>query len=444
MPSLKPASEMMEQFNSISSQVPDVEILYVDNSESNEDCSHPSVTHLNKGKKNIFVNPSWNLGASKAKFDILLIFQDDIDINWCVVPDALKYVIPETGMVGPHTYHTMISNDTGKFRSPQPPSKITASWAQDRMAGYGMAFFIHKDSYVPIPDDLKIMWGDEWLFRKNPKKNLLLDQLEVLGDVGKSSSNFNEVSERDSFLFKTQSRFPHSCMKDLTFLVGTCDTYQFLWDNFKTLVNRYLDLGDAKRMAFSESVEFGDGYKTIFADDGPEGKVWSNRLIKALDEVETEFVFFVLDDYYFTREIGEADFKRMMAVLHADSFDKFMFVKELKSYSLAATTTMNDPMDNFGTLFIQAPDSPYLTSIQPAIWRTDWLRECAVSNWTPWEFELKGTDRIKGRHNRVYLYHTSPNFYFNAIRSNDHAPITSEGWEEVKEKENLSEIILPT
>ena len=87
-------------------------------------------------------------------------------------------------------------------------------------------------------------------------------------------------------------------MKDLTLLVGTCDKYSFLWDNFKTLEQRYLGLKDCPRVAFSESMEFGDGYTTSFEGKGKNSEVWSNRLLKALKEVDTEFVFFVLNKLY--------------------------------------------------------------------------------------------------------------------------------------------------
>ena len=79
-------------------------------------------------------------------------------------------------------------------------------------------------------------------------------------------------------------------MKDISLLVGTCDDYEFLWDNFKTLADRYLPFQNSAKVAFTESKEFGDGY--ITSHQG-EDSIWSNRLIKALDKIESEFVFFL-------------------------------------------------------------------------------------------------------------------------------------------------------
>jgi len=236
-------------------------------------------------------------------------------------------------------------------------------------------------------------------------------------------------------------------MKDLTLLVGTCDKYSFLWDNFKTLEQRYLGLKDCPRVAFSESMEFGDGYTTSFEGKGKNSEVWSNRLLKALKEVDTEFVFFVLEDYYFTREIPQEDFEQIVQLLTATDFNKFMYVNQLRSYKVADTLWFEKRMKLFGTPFIQHPTSDYLTSVQPAVWRTSFLKDCVHRDWSPWDLEIKGTKEIAGENNKILLYH-SDDIYFNAVRSVGETSAekriaVSEGWEEVRDKENLKEIVLP-
>lgn len=439
MPSLKPASEMMEQFNSISSQVPDVEILYVDNSESNEECSHANVTHLNKGKKNIFVNPSWNLGASKAKFDTLLIFQDDIDINWDIVPKVKEFISPEVGMVGPPRENTMLNPHNAVPET--SPSGLSLFPLSDRNEGYSYAFFIHKESYVPVPEELKIFWGDEYIFRKNHKRNWLLTDLHVLGEMSQSSRSpeFEAIAENDSMLFKTDPKFPYGRhMKDISLLVGTCDDYEFLWDNFKTLANRYLPFQDSTKVVFTESKEFGDGYMTSKGDS-----VWSNRLIKALDEIESEFVFFVLEDYYFTSKITQEDLQSIMAVCQANSLDKWTFCPPSPHVRFSHQIHGIPQFPGIkGKHMLQDRASMYITTVQPSVWRTSYLKQCVQRDWSPWDFEIKGTTRLQELNHlpRNMFYEIEEPIYFNAVRQG--AKI-SPGWEEVRDRENLMELTPP-
>lgn len=446
---------MTEQFDSISSHVPDVEILYVDNSESNEECSHPNVTHLNKGKKNIFVNPSWNLGASKAKFDTLLIFQDDIDINWDIVPNVNKFISPHVGMAGTPRQNTMLNPDNVVPK--ETPADLHVSFILDRNEGYSYAFFIHKESYEPIPEDLKIFWGDEYIFRKNHKRNVVLHDLHVTGEKSQSSRSpeFEAIAENDSHLFKTEPKLPYGRnMKDISLLVGTCDDYEFLWDNFKTLADRYLPFQNSAKVAFTESKEFGDGY--ITSHQG-EDSIWSNRLIKALDKIESEFVFFVLEDYYFTSKITQEDLQSIMAVCQANSLDKWTFhIKTDQLRMKYDVGGMQQCTGMEGKHYIQDKFSMYLTTLQPGLWRTSYLKKCLQPDWTPWDFEIKGSERMAQLHaqlpqlpesdnaepygSRNLVYMLESPIYFNAVRQG--AKI-SPGWEEVRDRENLMELTPP-
>ena len=224
--------------------------------------------------------------------------------------------------------------------------------------------------------------------------------------------------------------------KDITLLVGSCDDYSCLWDNFKTLEEKYIDLPESPKVVFTESLDFGKGYTMSHSQD-PH---WSNRLSEALDKVTTEYVFFVLEDYYFTKEITSTDFKEITKVMEEFKLDKFMFVTEITSYAVAPLSTPLTSLSMKGEYYLQHPSSMYLTSVQPAVWKTSYLKECVQKNWTPWEFEIDGSRLRAGKPQTNILFLTDT-FYFNAVRK---GLKISPGWEKVKEKENLLELVLPT
>ena len=67
---------------------------------------------------------------------------------------------------------------------------------------------------------------------------------------------------------------------NITLLIGTCDKYSFLWENFKTLQTKYIDLPDSPKVVFTESLDFGEGYSMSHL----QNPHWSNLLKDALDE----------------------------------------------------------------------------------------------------------------------------------------------------------------
>ena len=60
---------------------------------------------------------------------------------------------------------------------------------------YGCVFAIHKNSYIPIPQDLLIHYGDDWLFTKSGKQNYEIINWEMGGESEQTSglTEFNQV-----------------------------------------------------------------------------------------------------------------------------------------------------------------------------------------------------------------------------------------------------------
>tara|TARA_R110002012_G_scaffold52006_2_gene133774 strand:+ start:438 stop:1193 length:756 start_codon:yes stop_codon:yes gene_type:complete len=241
-----------------------------------------------------------------------------------------------------------------------------------------------------------------------------------------------------------------------TLVVATCDSYSFLWENFKILAERYLPFKNSKKIAFTETKTFGDGYITSNHTE----PTWSNRFIKALDDVKTEYVFFILEDYYFTTKITQQDCNEITRLMRERNLDKFMFYgKDFTWLTLtglhpkAHVFPQGNPLSMPGKFYLQHPTSMYLTSTGPAFWKTEYLKRCLVEGWSPWEFEIKGSERMAGQSQNIMLYSTDT-LYFNAWQGTQGPNVGKEGrsvdgrtmppgWEELKQKENLPQIVTP-
>ena len=75
------------------------EIIIINNSTETFCYDNPKIRIISKGR-NLFVNPSWNLGASETKTEYITLINDDIIIpsNFCC--DVLDKMDENSGVIG--------------------------------------------------------------------------------------------------------------------------------------------------------------------------------------------------------------------------------------------------------------------------------------------------------------------------------------------------------
>lgn len=139
------------------------EIILIDNSLKGLEIESLKLRVITPAE-NLFVNPSWNLGVKEAKNDIVALLNDDIIIcdNFCSkIASKLK---PEMGAVG---YYEDFVEITQEMQDQPEESEIEFKEIIGRPEQWGIAIFFDKSSYYEIPNDLKILFGDDWLIFKN-------------------------------------------------------------------------------------------------------------------------------------------------------------------------------------------------------------------------------------------------------------------------------------
>jgi hypothetical protein len=209
---------------------------------------------------------------------------------------------------------------------------------------------------------------------------------------------------------------------DLSVLIGSCNEYNFLWKNFDVLFQKYWQL-KTKNYFVTETINFDNPhYDVILAGMVP----WGQRILTALNEVKTKYVFFILEDYYLSESFTEENIINHIELLEKHQSDKIMFEILDSEYSLHS---LGDGLYKFDV------NSKYLNSIQPSIWRTDYLRKIINPNFTPWDFELVGNEYTKKINPNLLLKSIPNRMYFNFIRRGGHL---SSGYEDFLKKENLT------
>lgn len=183
------------------------EILLFDNTSNQTPITGlEKLNHILEGK-NTYVTAPWNKGARMAKYDKLLVLNDDNWMDWRIL-DAMHDVIhPSIGMIGmDEDNHTLVETD----------DEIGLEPTNHRNGGYGCVFFIHKESWIPIPEEMMIWGQDDWLFVKNrdlSKQNYKLINFPIFGSVSlthevlKNDGEINRIKQNDLILKQKYNLF---------------------------------------------------------------------------------------------------------------------------------------------------------------------------------------------------------------------------------------------
>lgn len=214
---------------------------------------------------------------------------------------------------------------------------------------------------------------------------------------------------------------------NLTTIVGTCDSYLDLIPGFSILYERYFE-PNIETLIVSETENLDiPKYKFIT----PGKKQWGERIINALSETKTEYVFFVLDDYYLSQLLTNEYIEYLLKFMDNRKVNKIMLspVPDFAKYEY---------LESINTMHKMSPTSPWLTSVQPAIWRKSELLKFLKPEYTPWNFEVEGSKLAKNNVENYFVAKLDNPIYFNMVRKGKQP---SPGWEEFLKEQNLTKYI---
>lgn len=174
------------------------EIILIDNTPNQATLNVPKLIHICEGR-NTYVNPAWNKGAKMAKFDKLCFMNDDLWFDFSYLKQISNYITEDVRMIGMAPFYEQLSYN---YRMPGENFnviKIDPHFSDNlihRPDAFACCFFIHKNNYVEIPDELKIWCGDDWLFYQDRNANRLIEGIKCEGGV---SATADDSSLKSSF-----------------------------------------------------------------------------------------------------------------------------------------------------------------------------------------------------------------------------------------------------
>lgn len=140
------------------------EILIINNNVGQEleiNFNNNKIKLLNQ-KENIYVNPSWNLGAKLSANENLLFVNDDVFIENCC--DLLNMILEsDFDLIG---FDKNNSNKNPYFEIKDHSGESA------RLPQYNTWFYVRKGKYVVIPEDILIWCGDGIQYSSNENRGI--------------------------------------------------------------------------------------------------------------------------------------------------------------------------------------------------------------------------------------------------------------------------------
>ena len=181
------------------------EIIIIDNAHADFSYDNEKVVTLRQ-EENIYVNPSWNLGIEESEYDKFIILNDDIIIPYNFI-SQLEYLLTEDkGVVGIDK-KSVIKEDSFKDESVTfLDRKIALKPLNDRTWGFGIVIAGHKKSYYKVPENIRIWYGDDFLFNMNNHNydhTYVIDNVPIFTKMSTTSDleEFNEIKEVDKLMY---------------------------------------------------------------------------------------------------------------------------------------------------------------------------------------------------------------------------------------------------
>lgn len=158
---------------------------------------------VSKGR-NLYVNPSWNLGVKLSSQDYIAILNDDILISDKLFTGVCQLDFDQIGILG--ACHPAIEQTDNPTKFSIPSFEILG--ARIRPWGFGIFMAMKKADYVKIPDDLLIWCGDDYLFHsiaaKGKMNALLVAPIKTKMSATSDDKVFDDIKNNDVELYNSK------------------------------------------------------------------------------------------------------------------------------------------------------------------------------------------------------------------------------------------------
>lgn len=169
---------------------------------------------------------------------------------------------------------------------------------------------------------------------------------------------------------------------NLSLLVHTFNGYQHFWEGQAVSFEHHWPHPEIEIHFGTDFVQEQHPWhvgEMIYSGSGE----WSDRLRVLLKQIPTDYVLYFQEDHWLTKKPPDLAF--LMSEMVENDLLRLQISPIVHFYKLTGS----------GKILFFDPQSKYLVSHQPSIWKKKFLLDCLTEGETPWVNEYRGTLRLQ-------------------------------------------------
>lgn len=186
-------------------------------------------------------------------------------------------------------------------------------------------------------------------------------------------------------------------MQKFTLMMLTCDKYSDIWPAYFGQLRKYWPQYTGEIFVNTESKRVeGTGIKNIISyptENFQWNTPWSYRLYKCLEQIQTEYVIFLMDDFILTDYVDQEEIEKDISYMEND--------KTIACFNYLPIP--GEPEAIKYERYMQMPKkTPFRINLQAALWRKSYLMKFIRKHENPWQFENWGSIRARRYSDKIY------------------------------------------
>lgn len=203
---------------------------------------------------------------------------------------------------------------------------------------------------------------------------------------------------------------------DLSLLIQTCDEYEWFWSGMFCTLDLYWDFKYPVYFASEEknlhdvTYHFNSEYKPnkniipILHKKSENAEGFSERMIDALNNVDSEYVLYIQEDMWLRRSLETSTIEKILSFMKENNADSVKLHSKLFYWDKYFLEPTEHIIDNVRLLKMTERQDNFFLSHGATIWKKEYLLRYLIKGETPWVNEIEGSVRMFNEPKNHYMY----------------------------------------
>ena len=189
----------------------------------------------------------------------------------------------------------------------------------------------------------------------------------------------------------------------ITVLINTCDAYADLWPLISASFKEYWPNRSVEIVLNTEILTGTNCDEFDVLIHNSTSNLWGERLLQTLEDIRTEYVLMIFDDFILDDYFDEAVLLQLIEKMNNDETIAVFYLDTLDLPTSPVCTHSSD-------FSLIATDADYRLNSAPGVWRKKDLQKFTRKNDTPWAWEAFGS-YITQQYSNKFFQSINTQFY---------------------------------